>query len=277
MVSFKKKVEQSYDRTSNKYDDIMKYDIKRKKIRPNYNQLFTQYTAKENPTILDIGCGTGISTFELAKIFDMKGTFHGIDISEKMIQKANETAISQGFDDFRFCKGDAENLDYHDFVFDIVSSCYTFHFIPDKKKAVEEMYRVTKSGGEVGVLFHGLYHINEVLSLLGDLGSKYPEYLGDIDWSDVMGKFICLEEVFDLFSSVGFDIVSLYGVHEVAFVNPSMFMRGLDTVFSFWQEGLSSNVVVRLRDELVQGMVSKSTDKGFKRTRYDIYAHGKKP
>jgi ubiquinone/menaquinone biosynthesis C-methylase UbiE len=67
MVSFKKKVEQSYDRTSNKYDEIMNYDIKKQNIGQNYNQLFVQFTPKEDPTILDIGCGTGISTFELAK------------------------------------------------------------------------------------------------------------------------------------------------------------------------------------------------------------------
>ena len=82
---------------------------------------------------------------------------------------------------------------------------------------------------------------------------------------------------YELFSSVGFDIINLYGVHEIAFVNPSMFMRGLDTVFSFWQEGLSSDVVEILRDELLHGMLSESTENGFKRTRYDIYTHCKKP
>ena len=129
----------------------------------------------------------------------------------------------------------------------------------------------------MALLFHGLYHINEVLSILRELGEVYPEYLGDIDWDDVVGKFISLEETHELLSGVGFTDSSIIGIHEIAYVNPSNFLKDLNTVFSFWQEGLSSDVVDLLRDELVQKMLLVSTKKGFKRTRYDIYAYGKKP
>jgi ubiquinone/menaquinone biosynthesis C-methylase UbiE len=277
MSSFKKKVEKSYDRTSNTYNDFMKYDVENQSILPTYNQLFSKLKIPSNPKTLDIGCGTGISTFEIAKKFNNVGQFYGIDFSAKMIQKANETASSYGYKNFLFSKGDAEQLDFPDSFFDIVTSCYTIHFIPDKQKAIQEMHRILKPNGQVALLYHGLHHINEVLSLLSDLGDKYPEYLGDIDWKDVVGKFISLEETHEIFNRIGFYNVSIYGIHEIAYVDPSSFMNGLDTVFSFWQEGLSIEVVDMLRCELVKNMNSASTSKGFKRTRYDIYAYGRKP
>jgi ubiquinone/menaquinone biosynthesis C-methylase UbiE len=42
----------------------------------------------ENPTVLDFGCGTGVSTFELMKRVQGRGKFYVIDVSQKMIDMA---------------------------------------------------------------------------------------------------------------------------------------------------------------------------------------------
>ena len=44
----------------------------------------------ENPTALDLGCGTGISTFELMRRIQGRGRFYEIDISQKMIDLASQ-------------------------------------------------------------------------------------------------------------------------------------------------------------------------------------------
>ena len=62
----------------------------------------------ENPVCLDVGCGTGISTFELAKRIKDNGTIYGIDISQFMIDQAEKNAERLGFLNIKFLTGDAE-------------------------------------------------------------------------------------------------------------------------------------------------------------------------
>jgi len=277
MSSYKKKVEQSYDRTSSTYDGMMNYDVENPNIQSSYNQLFDGVSIPDNPMALDIGCGTGISTFELAKKCSRKGQFYGVDLSQQMIERAKKTATSFCFENCLFSQGDAEELDFSDSTFDLVTSCYTYHFLPDKLKALSEMYRVLKPGGTLALLYHGKGHINEVLSIFMHLEEKNPEYFEGVSWVEVSENFISLERSHELFTEVGFHGIRAYAIHEIDYVEPSRFMAGLDTVFSFWQEGLPSNVVMELKNELVREMEKTSTDMGFKRTRYDVFAYGKKP
>ncbi len=277
MSSYKKKVEQSYDRTSSTYDDMMNYDIENPYIQPSYNRLFDGVMIPDDPIALDIGCGTGISTFELAKKCNRKGQFYGVDLSPKMIEHARQTANRHGFDNCMFSQGDAEDLDFPDSTFNLVTSCYTYHFILDKRKALSEMYRVLKPEGKIALLYHGNSHINEVLSIFKHLEEKYPEFFKGLSWDDVSKNFISLEHSHELFTEVGFYDIRTYALHEINYIEPSRFIAGLDTVFSFWQEGLPSNVVLDLKNELIREMGKTSTDMGFKRTRYDIFAYGIRP
>ena len=45
------------------------------------NILLRELKIPENPTVLDVGCGTGISTFEVMKSAKGEGKFYGVDIS----------------------------------------------------------------------------------------------------------------------------------------------------------------------------------------------------
>lgn len=54
------------------------------------NILLRDLQLPENPKALDVGCGTGISTLELMKKCDFKGEFHGIDLSQEMVDKAEQ-------------------------------------------------------------------------------------------------------------------------------------------------------------------------------------------
>jgi ubiquinone/menaquinone biosynthesis C-methylase UbiE len=277
MSSYKKKVEQSYDRTSSTYDDMMNYDIENPNIQPTYKQLFDGASIPDNPIALDIGCGTGISTFELVKECNRKGQFYGVDLSQQMIERAKNTANSYHFENCIFSQGDAEELDFPDSTFDLVTSCYTYHFLPDKLKALSEMHRVLEPNGTLALLYHGKSHIIEVLSIFMHLEERFPEYFEGVSWDEVNENFISLERSHELFTEAGFHYIRTYAIHEIDYVEPSRFIAGLDTVFSFWQEDLPSNIVLDLKNELIREMEKTSTDMGFKRTRYDVFAYGKRP
>ncbi len=99
--------------------------------------------------VLDVGCGIGITASLLAK----KGCrVAAVDISEKMIHWAKETAKEEKVQDrVEFFVANAKSLPFEDNTFDVVICESVLAFVADKKKALEEFVRVTKPGGYIGL------------------------------------------------------------------------------------------------------------------------------
>ena len=98
--------------------------------------------------VLDVGCNTGYSAFEIAHL--VKCHITGIDISPDMINTARQfkrrNIDSQQVD---FLVADGMNLPFADGSFDLVISGGSTAFINDKIKALKEYTRVTKTWGFV--------------------------------------------------------------------------------------------------------------------------------
>jgi ubiquinone/menaquinone biosynthesis C-methylase UbiE len=93
--------------------------------------------------ILDAGCGTGIFTLDyLAQGAEVVG----LDISEPMLRLAKEKAAGYPFS---IVKGDMLYLPFKDNAFDKVVSVTALEFIADGRKAVDELFRVTRPGGRI--------------------------------------------------------------------------------------------------------------------------------
>lgn len=105
---------------------------------------------KGNERILDVGCGTGTLSIEIAgKLSGMGGNplVAGLDAAPKMIQAARRK--SEEIKAVRFDLGIAEALPYEDAYFDRVVSGFFFHHINFalKKRSLNEMSRVLKNNG----------------------------------------------------------------------------------------------------------------------------------
>jgi len=92
-------------------------------------------------TILDAGCGTGVFTVDL---ISLGSRVVGLDLSLPMLTRAREK--SRGYL-FQAVSGDMLNLPLPDNSFDKVVSVTALEFIEDGKRAVGELFRVTRSGG----------------------------------------------------------------------------------------------------------------------------------
>jgi ubiquinone/menaquinone biosynthesis C-methylase UbiE len=95
---------------------------------------------------LDVGSGTGSLAFAIA---ERKAQSHvlGIDPSKEYVGYANSRNPFP--DRVSFQAGDAQQLEFPDAAFDASLSLLVFNFIPDPKKALLEMRRVTKAGGRL--------------------------------------------------------------------------------------------------------------------------------
>lgn len=94
---------------------------------------------------LDIGCGTGNYTIDIAK----RGFhFWGIDPSEKMLNEAKEK-----YPDVNWINGHAENIPFENEFFDGAIATLTIHHWNEYSKSFKELNRVLKPGSRF-VIFH---------------------------------------------------------------------------------------------------------------------------
>ena len=105
--------------------------------------------ASRKGALLEVGCGQGTDGIYLCSL-KKEGSYTGIDISEKSIEKAREAAGQFAGKTVIvpvYKTGNAECLEFPDASFDTVYSCGVLHHSPDTQKAVEEIHRVLKKGG----------------------------------------------------------------------------------------------------------------------------------
>ncbi|MFC2013554.1 methyltransferase domain-containing protein [Chloroflexota bacterium] len=100
--------------------------------------------------VLDIACGRGASVVYLAKRFGCHVT--GLDYGQDNITAAESHAATESVAHLTaFRKGDAEGLPFEDGSFDVVISECSFCTFLDKTRAAQEMVRVLRRHGRLGM------------------------------------------------------------------------------------------------------------------------------
>ena len=100
---------------------------------------------EDGERLLDIGCGTGSLTFTTAALTH-RSEIVGIDRSAAFIEYARSQTKDRRLS---FEVGDALSLPYPDASFDKCLSLLVIQLIPDVRRPLSEMRRVTKQGGAV--------------------------------------------------------------------------------------------------------------------------------
>ena len=100
--------------------------------------------------VLDLGCGLGDDTFEIARVVGSRGRAVGVDVSETMILEARRRAASLDLA-VEFEVGDAQALRFDDGAFDACRTERMLMHVPDAERAFAEMARVVCRGGRLSV------------------------------------------------------------------------------------------------------------------------------
>ncbi len=100
-------------------------------------------------TVLDLGCGAGLDCFLAARRVGPAGTVVGVDMTEKMTDKARYHATALGLENVVFFLGRVESLPLDDETVDVAIANGVFNLCVDKPKALAETYRVLKPGGQL--------------------------------------------------------------------------------------------------------------------------------
>lgn len=103
-------------------------------------------------SVLDVCCGTGDLSLELARRVSPGGSVIGCDFSEPMLDLAREKAAERGVDGVRFEWADALQLPYDAGRFDAATVGFGVRNFADRDRGLREMARVLRSGGRLVVL-----------------------------------------------------------------------------------------------------------------------------
>jgi len=100
--------------------------------------------------VLDLGCGGGLDVFLAAKKVGATGRVLGVDMTAKMIQLAKANAQKRDLPNVEFHQADIEDMKpiQSNSIDCVISNC-VLNLVPNKAKAMNEIFRVLKPGGRV--------------------------------------------------------------------------------------------------------------------------------
>ena len=114
------------------------------------NRVMSELAARTRAgTLLDAGCGPGYLVADLVKRFHGLNAL-GLDISYEMLRTARGNLSQSGLDgSVGLTEGSVQCLPFGDASLDTIVSTLSLHHWPDAAKALREMRRVLKPGGEL--------------------------------------------------------------------------------------------------------------------------------
>ncbi len=123
---------------------------KRYELEP-YILEFAAFDSAKAKRVLEIGVGLGADHQRYAQA---GADLYGVDLTERAVEHTQQRLATLGLSS-QLALGDAEQLDFPDEYFDRCYSWGVLHHSPDTPKAVAEVWRVLKLGGEARVM---IYH-----------------------------------------------------------------------------------------------------------------------
>lgn len=112
---------------------------------------FAANVIREGDTILDIGSGSGTDALLAALLAGPEGEVFALDMTRAMREKCLQNANRMGLDNIEVVDGTAEEIPLADGSVDVVTSNGVINLVPDKARAMREIYRVLKPGGRMQI------------------------------------------------------------------------------------------------------------------------------
>src|SRR5580704_8447913 len=132
--------------TSNLYDALQAGQIPEEALLASLGCGNPTALAKLNlgEVVLDLGSGGGIDVLLSAKRVGPTGKAYGLDMTDEMLNLANENKRKAGIENVEFLKGEIESIPLPDASVDVVISNCVINLSADKDAVLREAFRVLK-------------------------------------------------------------------------------------------------------------------------------------
>jgi ubiquinone/menaquinone biosynthesis C-methylase UbiE len=191
------------DSIAKSYDKILVPSL----FEPWTLQLIEKNQPWAGKRVLDLACGTGVVTKELARNVSPNGSVIALDLNDQMLAVAKSKCKEWEYC-IDFIKGSCESMAIEDSSVDIVVCQQGFQFFPNKQVAALEIYRVLKPGGRVIVSTWCPVSECEIFGVI----SETLEALNEIEISKMIRvpfDFMPPSELQEAFRTAGFSKIAL--------------------------------------------------------------------
>ena len=216
------------------------------------------YGIERHDRVLDVGCGTGQTTREAARMA-VEGSVLGIDLSAVAIDRARELARAKGIRNVTFLRADAQAYPFPSERFDLVVSRFGTMFFRDPVAAFANVGRALRRAGRLAMMVRQGHEQNEWSVVIEDaLGGS-----GDSPASEAPDPFSLAEpaKVDGILDAAGFTAVTFSDVQR-----PIFFGQDVGAALE-WVRGFTS------AQEALAGLGTASADRALGRLREALGAH----
>jgi trans-aconitate methyltransferase len=222
-------------------------------------ELLAMASVRAKDSILDIGCGTGRLTLELARLAH-KGKIVGIDPSAEMFDKAREKTLSMS--NVSLINIPAQAIDFNE-EFDLIFSNSAFQWIKVQEDVIVRTFKALKPNGRVAIqmpakdfCWEMMENINSAISALG-LESKYKKM--ESPW-----RFPLKEEFAGFLRDAGFaDVNVFYKDYKFLFESINEVLEwGVSAALRPFLAPLSKNKQERFKYAFAMGFENYRTEEG---------------
>ena len=99
--------------------------------------------------------GLELLRFQLRKLVGPRGKVIGVDLAKELLELARTKAAQRRLGNIQFELGDMLSLRFPSESFDAVVCVFGIFFVPDMAKAVRELWRLVRRGGQLAVTTWG--------------------------------------------------------------------------------------------------------------------------
>ncbi len=154
-------------------------------------------------TVLDLGAGAGTDSCIASRLAGPAGRVYALDMTPAMLRRLEALKAGHGIANLEVLEGSAEAIPLPDASVDAVTSNGVLNLVPDKRKAVAEIFRVLKPGGRVQIA-------DIVIARPVDADCRTDPRL----WAECVVGATVEEDYVELFRDAGFEDVSILRSHD---------------------------------------------------------------
>jgi SAM-dependent methyltransferase len=182
-------------------------------LRAHHEHLRAAYGIEPGDEVLDIGCGTGLTTREAGRAA-APGRVVGVDVSERMLERARDLTAAERLENVSYELGDAQVLRFDPERFDVAISRFGTMFFADPAAAFANIASALRPRGRLVSLIWQPRGVNEwVLAIdaaLGDAAKPPPPGADAFSLGDA-------EATTEMLEQAGFEAVRFEDVREPVF------------------------------------------------------------